>query len=339
MYRYFQTQNLVGELDKEIEIASHLVQLIIDDFIFEKVGENLIKKLKEGISVEVVIVSKSNKKSIRLVNYAKEIIDLNGLVYFLIDKKTYNEDEYFAIFDKSYLISQSLSKNYQTEEEIFRMKNAIFNFYSQSKNHIKLYSGNIEVLFETDKTHVKKNEKFKISWNVKNAHSVHINKGIGNVDSIGSIISSVEEDTSYKLTAVNKNKTKLQELIVKVSDIEDFKIDLYVFDEDLNNYVKLSPKKEIVEKYAVYNGQKVKISWDTPKVGKIFESNLGELKRKDKYEFIVNNRSDFVFTYFNLRNRKIKKISIYPFAEDEKKKSTNKTIQYVKKLFNLLKLK
>ena len=76
----------MGELDKEIDNASHLVQLIIDDFIFEKVGENLIKRLNEGISVEVVIVSKSNKKSIRLVNYSKEIIDLNGLVYLLIDE-------------------------------------------------------------------------------------------------------------------------------------------------------------------------------------------------------------------------------------------------------------
>ena len=101
MYRYFQTQNLVEELDKEIEIASHLVQLIIDDFIFEKVGENLIKKLKEGISVEVVIVSKSNKKSIRLVNYAKEIIDLNGLVYFLIDK---------AIITATAILGRTLTK-------------------------------------------------------------------------------------------------------------------------------------------------------------------------------------------------------------------------------------
>ena len=80
MYRYFQSYDFNSEIEKEILRSNHLVQVLIDEFGFLRLKKNLLEKLEDGLSVEIILLCPNDKKSIKMVNLAKKITDLNELL-------------------------------------------------------------------------------------------------------------------------------------------------------------------------------------------------------------------------------------------------------------------
>ena len=114
------------------------------------------------------------------------VIDLNGEIFFIHDKKIFDLKDFFGIFDKTYLISKLESKNFISNESLIREKNSFFEILSVKSNLIDLYSGNIDVFFKSDKTVLRKGESFELNWTVDNAHEVSINNDVGIVSNKGS---------------------------------------------------------------------------------------------------------------------------------------------------------
>ena len=112
MYRYFQSYDFNSEIEKEILRSNHLVQVLIDEFGFLRLKKNLLEKLEDGLSVEIILLCPNDKKSIKMVNLAKKITDLNGEIYFVNNEDLLKKNDFFGIFDKVYLISK---KNYDKD--------------------------------------------------------------------------------------------------------------------------------------------------------------------------------------------------------------------------------
>ena len=315
MFRYFHSHDFNSEIEKQAIRSSHLIQIFTDEFGFLRLEEPLLNKLKEGVNVELVVISPDKKKSIKLVNLAKRIIDLNGEIFFINDKKIYDIKDFFGLFDKTYLISKLESKNFISNESLIREKNSFFEILSVKSNLINLYSGNIDVFFKSDKTVLKKGESFKLNWNVDNAHEVMINNDIGIVSNKGSVFKSVDFDTKFELTAKNKDFEIKKSVYIKIYDDDEISIFVKVHDKTLDRLIEVSSIRvsKLYESYAVFDGQIVELSWNISTNGRFSESVLGDLDLRGSYRFKLDKYKSFIFTYLTVNNKKTKKIEFHGF--------------------------
>ena len=111
MFRFFFTYDLIFELDKELKRDHKIVQLMVDEYDLFLLSKSLLNGIEKNMVVEIVIISTSNKKSMKLVNLCKRLIDLDVEIYWKLDKTLFVKEDYFAIFDKEYLISKESSLN------------------------------------------------------------------------------------------------------------------------------------------------------------------------------------------------------------------------------------
>ncbi|MFL2639435.1 MAG: hypothetical protein ACJ0OB_04335 [Flavobacteriaceae bacterium] len=317
MFRHFTPSEFNSEIEKEIKRSSHLIQILSDEFGFLRSGMNLIESLNNQISVEFIIVSPNENKSMKLVNLAKNLIDNNATVYFIKSNDIYKSKDFFGIFDKSYLITKQKPNISYTNEELFRDRHSLFESISIESNKLNLLSGNIGISFKADKTVVNKNENFKISWSVKNSHEITINNGIGLVEKEGSLIRSIENDTKFDLTAKNKDFKIKKSIYVKIYVEDDISISVNVYDNILKKFIEITPLSEFSDHYAVFKNQKIFLKWDINTDGKFSETNLGDLSLKGNHEFILSEHKEFIFTYLTINNKKVKKIILHGF--DDKK--------------------
>ena len=105
MFRFYHTFDLNSEIEKELLRASHLAQILIDEIDLFMLSKTLFKAIDNGVFIEIVIVSESNNKSMKLVNLCKRLIDQEVSIYWKLDEKLFTKKDFFAIFDKQYLIS------------------------------------------------------------------------------------------------------------------------------------------------------------------------------------------------------------------------------------------
>ena len=137
MFRHFTPSEFNSEIEKEIKRSSHLIQILCDEFGFLRSGMNLIESLNNQISVEFIIVSSNENKSMKLVNLAKNLIDNNATVYFIKSNDIYKSKDFFGIFDKSYLITKQKPNISYTNEELFRDRHSLFESISIESNKLK----------------------------------------------------------------------------------------------------------------------------------------------------------------------------------------------------------
>ena len=77
-------------------------------------SKTLFKAIDNGVFIEIVIVSESNNKSMKLVNLCKRLIDQEVSIYWKLDEKLFAK--IFAIFDKQYLISSRPKQAYEIQK-------------------------------------------------------------------------------------------------------------------------------------------------------------------------------------------------------------------------------
>lgn len=101
-------------------------------------------------------------------------------------------------------------------------------------------------LFTVSKSKVEEDERFTLRWETTGATSVSINQGIGSVSADGSRTESVDDDTTYILTASNSHETVTCKVSVKVEEDEKDRLrcDLEISDDEIEK------------------GDSVRLSWD-----------------------------------------------------------------------------
>jgi len=315
MFRYYYTNDLISELEKELLRDHNIVQLMIDEYDLFLVSKSLFKAVEEGISIEIVVISTSNKKSMKLVNLCKRLIDLNVQIYWRIDKDLFVKEDYFGIFDKEYLLSKREQPNFDDAEGLIRFKNDFFNGLALDSKKLSMFDGDIQIEFESNRSIIYPKEEIELSWEVLNAHEVQIEPLDKKFESKGVQNILIDEDTKFILTAKNKGNIQKKTVFVRVLKIKEIHFDIEVLDPIVKEYITINSSSIEDERYAVYLGQRVKISWNIKMIGKLIESKLGNLPLSGFHEFEIFKDTKFNFIFKSLKSTQSKNISLHCFKD------------------------
>ena len=74
MSRFYHTYDLNSEIEKELLRASHLAQILIDQFDLFVISKALFRALENEINIEIIIISNNQNKSMKLVNLCKRLL-------------------------------------------------------------------------------------------------------------------------------------------------------------------------------------------------------------------------------------------------------------------------
>lgn len=321
MFKYYNTYDIISEINFQLLKSEFSLQILADfnDLFF--LSDNLLKILNKNIVIEIIIVSNSDTKSLKIINLCKRLIDGGVDIYWYKNSVFFNEEHFFAIFDKTYLIEKSESQgNTENAEEIVRTKNSIFRNIALDSEKIKLLSGVINVDFNADLTIAHKNEFIKLNWAVENAYQASIKPIIGDIPLIGSTEIKVEHDQSFELTATNKESVVTKQIFIRVLDIKNIDFEISVLDPILDEFLKIEPSSIKDGHYGVYFDQTVKISWDINMIGKLHEDSLGNLPLKGNFEFKAQEKIFYSFTFHAIENTQKKTLVFHPFEESKNKK-------------------
>ena len=333
MFRYYYTNDLISELEKELLRDHSIAQLIVDEYDLFLVSKSLFEAIEEGISIEIVVISTSSKKSMKLVNLCKRLIDLNVQIYWRIDKDLFVKEDYFGIFDKEYLVSKLEQPNFDDAEGLIRFKNDFFNGLALDSKKLSMFDGDIHIEFESNRSIIYPKEEIALSWEVLNAHEVRIEPLDEKFDTKGVKNILIEEDTKFTLIAKNKGNIQKKTVFVRVLKIKEIHFDIEVLDPIIKEYIVINSSSIQDERYAVYLGQKVKISWNIKMIGKLIESKLGNLPLSGFHEFEIFKDTKFNFIFKSLKSTQSKNISLHCFKDSSlfREIETEDSIKKVKK--------
>lgn len=333
MFRFYCTYDLISELEKELLRDHRIVQLILDEYDLFLVSKALFEAIENGLSVEIVVISTTHKKSMKLVNLCKRLIDLNVQIFWKVDKNLFVKEDYFGIFDKEYLISKREQPNFDDAEGLIRFKNDFFNGLALDSKKLSMFDGDIQIEFESNKSIIYPKEEVTLSWEVFNAHEVEIEPLDKKLDTKGVQDVLVEEDTKFTLTAKNKGTVQKKSVFVRVLKIKEIHFDVEVLDPVIQEYITINSSSTDEERYAVYLGQKVKISWNIKMLGKLLESRLGNLPLSGFHEFEILKDTDFSFIFKSLKTTQRKNISLHCFEDNSlfREMDTEVPIKTIKK--------
>ena len=174
MFRSYTTYDLISELEKELLRDHRVVQLMIDEYDLFLLSRVLFEAIENELSIEIVVISTNHKKSMKLVNLCKRLIDLNVQIYWKVDKNLFVKEDYFAIFDKEYLISKREQTSFEDIDGLIRFKNDLFNGLSLDSKKLTMFDGDIQIEFDSDQSIIYPREEVVLRWDVLNAHEVEI---------------------------------------------------------------------------------------------------------------------------------------------------------------------
>lgn len=316
MSRFYHTYDLNSEIEKELLRASHLAQILIDEFDLFVISKALFRALEREIHIEIVIISNSQNKSMKLVNLCKRLIDQEVSIYWKMDDTMFTSEDYFAIFDKEYLICGKEQAAYEYPETLLRSKNDYFNGIAHSAQKINLLSGNIEIDFSVDKSIVFLRESITLKWEIKNAHEIIIHPSEWSVEPEGAKTIQITEDTKFTIEGKNKDHSSRKSIFVRVIKENDIDVDVDVFDPIIKDFIAIQPASIEEGLYAAYLNQKIKLTWNIPMIGKFSESKLGKLPLVGGHEFELNENQTFLFTFKSINRTQVKQISFHCFYDE-----------------------
>lgn len=316
MSRFYHTYDLNSEIEKELLRASHLAQILIDEFDLFVISKALFRALDREVNIEIVIISNSQNKSMKLVNLCKRLIDQEVSIYWKMDSDLFTKEDYFAIFDKEYLICGHEQADFEYPETLLRSKNDYFNGIAHSAQKINLLSGDIEIDFTVDKSIVLSKESITLKWETKNAHEIVIHPDQWSVSPQGVKTIQITEDTKFTIEGKNKDRSSRKSLFVRVIKENDIDIDVDVFDPIIKDFIAIRPASNGEGLYAAYLNQKIKLTWNIPMIGKFSESKLGKLPLVGSHEFELNGNETLLFTFKTINRTQAKKISFHCFHDE-----------------------
>jgi hypothetical protein len=318
LFKFYTTHDIISEINLQILRSEYSLQLLVEHNDLFFLSKNLLQISNNNIAIEIIIISNNDKKSLQFVNLCKRLIDAGASIFWHKDAVFFNEEEFFGVFDKTYVIAKiSADKTTDNAEEFVRFKNSFFRNILLKSKKIELLSGNIKVDFNTDRTIIQKNEKVMLRWHIENAYHASIEPNIGDVSLSGSKTVRILKDQSYLLTATNKESVISKTVYIKVFETKEIEFDISVFDPILKVPIKIESSTLNDGHYGVYFGQSVKISWNINMIGKLNEDSLGSLPLSGFHEFEILKNTPFIFTLNTLENTQKKTIVFHAFEDAE----------------------
>lgn len=331
MFKFYTTFDIISEINAQIFNFEHSIQILLAENDLFFLSDSLLDVINKNIEIKIIIVASTNKKSLKIINLCKRLVDGGVSIYWHCNLVTFNDLLFFAIFDKIFLVdtpdSEQISEN---AEELVRVKNSLFKSILIDSQKLKLLSGEIDIEFSADKTIVNNDEAIQFNWNVKNAHHVSIKPMIGDVSLVGSRVLNLKKDQRFLLTAVNKEFSISKIVFIKVFGDKDIEFNISVFDPIVDQYMKIESSSLHKDNYGVYSGQSIRVSWEINTLGKLYEKTIGNLPLIGFHEFKTFKETQLFFTFIMLHSRQTKKLIFHSFDDSQiNNKSNIKLLEYV----------
>ena len=343
MNKIFTASDFIYDLKKNVFKSKHSLQLFITEFDFLALSNELLELLSTEISIDIIISSINQKKSLRLVNLFNRIVQSGGSVFWYENSELHQNGIHFMILDKTFIINKSNHYVGESIEEKIKNVNSLFQNFRMDSKEIELITGDILINLEAEKTFVEKNKHVKISWEVKNAHRISLENINDELDSSGEMEILIKEDTVLKLEAENREKKLSKKLIIKVLKSSKAEITVEAYDNSLEEYLVLKSTGVQKEQYYAFRGQQIKLSWTIDNMGNFSESILGKLPLEGEHTFFLVNKSIYEFTFDSIYGTKKNRIVIIPVDEEieneEIKIKEKKTLFGLAKVFSRFKKK
>jgi len=331
LYKIFTASDFVYDLKKNIFKCKHSLQLFLTEFDFLAISKEVLELLSNDISIDIVISSINQRKSLRMVNLFNRIVQSGGSVYWNEDADLYQNEVHFMILDKTFVINKSDYYAGESPEEKIKYLTNLFDGFRLNAEEIKLKTGEISIKLEADQTFVTKNNYVNIIWKVENAHKVTINKiGDDDLEHQGEMELLIKEDTILRLEAENRENKLSKQLIIKVLKSSSVEISVEALDDEIGEYLMLKGSGSEKDNYYAFNMQKIRISWCIETMGNFSESILGQLPLEGEHEFFLTHKTNFRFNYESIYGTQKNSIVIIPVTEkkeeleDQQKESPSK---------------
>ena len=343
MNKIFTASDFLYDLKKNIFKGKHSLQLFITEFDFLALSNELLELLSTEITIDIIISSINQKKSLRLVNLFNRIVQSGGSVFWYENSDLYQNDVHFMILDKTFIINKSNHYVGESTEEKIKHLNSLFNNFRSDSDEIKLLTGEISIKLNAEKTFVEKNKYVKISWEVENAHRVSLENINDNLDHTGEMEILIKEDTIIKLEAENREKKLSKKLIIRVLKSSKVEIIVEAFDKSLEEYLVLKSAGLQKEQFYAFRSQQIRLSWTINTMGNFSERILGKLPLEGDHTFSLVQKSIYEFAFDSIYGTKKNKIVIIPVDEELEKEEVKikekKTIFGLAKVFSRFKKK
>jgi hypothetical protein len=341
--KIFTASDFLYDLKKNIFKGKHSLQLFITEFDFLALSNELLELLSTEITIDIIISSINQKKSLRLVNLFNRIVQSGGSVFWYENSDLYQNDVHFMILDKTFIINKSNHYVGESTEEKIKHLNSLFNNFRSDSDEIKLLTGEISIKLNAEKTFVEKNKYVKISWEVENAHRVSLENINDNLDHTGEMEILIKEDTIIKLEAENREKKLSKKLIIRVLKSSKVEIIVEAFDKSLEEYLVLKSAGLQKEQFYAFRSQQIRLSWTINTMGNFSERSLGKLPLEGDHTFSLVQKSIYEFAFDSIYGTKKNKIVIIPVDEELEKEEIKikekKTIFGLAKVFSRFKKK
>ena len=323
-YKIITASDFIYELKQNIHQGKYSIQLFVNEYDFLAISDELSAVLENKVSLDLVISSLTEKKSLRLVNLFNRIIQLGGSVYWKIDHNLYKKEVHFMIIDKTFIINKSDYYFGESDEEKVKYFNNLFDGFREDSTEINLLTGGISIRLEADKTFIEKSRYVKISWDVKNAHQISM-VGINNdLESKGELELLIKEDTIVKLEAQNREHKASKQIVIKMIKDSGIEMTVEALDPILEEYVTLKGVGVNKEQHYAFFEQKIKLTWNISNMGNFSESTLGDLPLTGEYVFKLTNDISFNFIFDSIFGTLKKRIKLTPVLAEEEENEQEK---------------
>ena len=316
MFRFHTTNDLISEISKEIDRSKFAAQIVVDEMDLFFLNDSLLRNI-DRISLEIIIISNSNKKSLKVINLVKRLVDCQAEVHWFNNNLLYVNESFFAIFDKFYLLDKELSETNMIAEELVREKLSLFDSFKLQSHKMELLSGDIDINFESSKHVIYKHESISLKWDINNAHYAKLFPEEIELPLKGSLEFTPLKDVTYKIEAKNNTTLSKKKIFIRVLEPTDIVLKLEAFDPIIKEFIEIESSNYNIGHYGVYFGQDIKISWHINMIGKFNEKTLGNLPLQGEHNFTIEENVSFCFKFNSIISNQTKKINLHTFNDIE----------------------
>lgn len=297
------------ELEREIYLhCRYHLQLIVSIEAATFLFEILNGLLKDRKSMELIFYSTtSDKLSIEESNCLLRLANQGAFVYRDFDEQ---EDFPLAILDKSVVLLSSETSQQESTLTIAQYKK-LFRKTALSADLLQPNELDIEIEFWTDRDLIGKNQSTHLNWRVNNGDYIKIEPNIGEVTASGTVPICISDDTVFTLEARNKRGVVTRNLFLKYVPEEDLRIEVSIFEEELNQFIPLRSPDGFEGHFAVPYGYKIRIKWSGGIAGKLNSPQLGKLALSGHKDFEVFQDCFYEFQKRDLFGKTTKVLKFY----------------------------
>jgi hypothetical protein len=81
LFKFYTTFDIISEINVQILRFEHSIQILVDENDLFFLSSSLLEVINKNIEIEIIIVANANKKSLKVINLCKRLIDGGVSVY------------------------------------------------------------------------------------------------------------------------------------------------------------------------------------------------------------------------------------------------------------------